>query len=306
VTSVCPFADSPRLYNIYNNAPDPLASTGDTSSVPQHMAFQGVGEDAAAATDVAHRTACTVVAQPQAAPAAGSTSMSDSSRRQNRRSGGSCCSMTSGGVQCCRVTVPYWFMTCVFPCLAIFTRLTTKARRQAMHRTATLSQRKTKKCACLTIVAFVGLEAFDCGSDILVYFRTVQPRSDAIDRHISEGFVPVYLGALCISLVVSLVVLTARTGFVFCLVRGRGQMDKDSEYLLAVLNELCGAFLLLFEDLPFLVLHCLLILNGTKIIPCEVAEGVAMSSHGALDSDTCGERDARLRELMISFTLSSM
>lgn len=214
--------------------------------------------------------------------------------------------MTSGGVQCCRVTVPYWFLTCVFPCLAIFTRLTTKARRQAMHRTATLSQRKTKKCACLTIVAFVGLEAFDCGSDILVYFRTVQPRSDAIDRHISEGFVPVYLGALCISLVVSLVVLTARTGFVFCLVRGRGQMDKDSEYLLAVLNELCGAFLLLFEDLPFLVLHCLLILNGTKIIPCEVAEGVAMSSHSAPDSDACGERDARLRELMISFTLSSM
>ena len=82
-------------------------------------------------------------------------------------------------------------------------------------------------------------------------------------------------------------------------------MNKDSEYLLAVLNELCGAFLLLFEDLPFLVLHCLLILNGTKIIPCEVAEGAA-SSHGEPGGDACGERDARLRELMISFTLSSM
>ena len=45
-------------------------------------------------------------------------------------------------------------------------------------------------------------------------------------------------------------------------------LEKDEEYLLTTLNELCGVFVLLFEDLPFIVFNCVLIYYGHEILGC--------------------------------------
>ena len=196
------------------------------------------------------------------------------------------------------------------------------AREQALHRTDTMSERKSKRLAAATILLFVAMELFDCGSDVVVYIHTVHPQSQVIDEKISPSFVPAYLIMLSLSLLVSSIVLLARVGFVYCIAHKRGErrgaLEKDEEYLLTTLNELCGVFVLLFEDLPFIVFNCVLIYYGHEILGCsDSPPGLAAGSAAwegepepepelAVESCDRETADMRLRQLMISFSISAV
>ena len=196
------------------------------------------------------------------------------------------------------------------------------AREQALHRTDTMSERKSKRLAAATILLFVAMEVFDCGSDVVVYIHTVHPQSQVIDEKISPSFVPAYLIMLSLSLLVSSIVLLARVGFVYCIAHKRGErrgaLEKDEEYLLTTLNELCGVFVLLFEDLPFIVFNCVLIYYGHEILGCsDSPPGLAAGSAAwegepepepelAVESCDRETADMRLRQLMISFSISAV
>ena len=265
--------------------------------------------------------------------------------------------MSSAGLECscrpvlcggckCDVTIPHRLLNCCFPCLMMLTKLTVRpfspmprercleisnrstwcvqvlAREQALHRTDTMSERKSKRLAAATILLFVAMELFDCGSDVVVYIHTVHPQSQVIDEKISPSFVPAYLIMLSLSLLVSSIVLLARVGFVYCIAHKRGErrgaLEKDEEYLLTTLNELCGVFVLLFEDLPFIVFNCVLIYYGHEILGCsDSPPGLAAGSAAwegepepepelavvSCDRETA---DMRLRQLMISFSISAV
>jgi len=180
-----------------------------------------------------------------------------------------------------------------------------------------MGEKKTKRMALLSIMMIVAAEVVDVGSDVVVYIHTVAPQSEIIGSVVSTSFVPAYLACLLLSLLVSSMVLLSRVGFVYCIAQKRGQVQKEEEYLLITLNELCGIFVLIFEDLPFIILNCILIYNGHLILGCPrsddtTAAMAAGSGGGAADGGgvpvVCGEgaADQRLRELMISFSISAV
>lgn len=224
--------------------------------------------------------------------------------------------MSSAGLECrcapagcrCAVTVPHGLLNCCFPCLLLLTKLTVKAREQALNRTDTMGQAKTKRIALLSMLFFVASEVIDCGSDVVVYVHTVRPQAAIIDAEISTGFVPAYLILLVLSLLVSSVVLLARVGFVYCIAHKRGKVEKEEEYLLITLNELCGLFVLVFEDTPFIVLNCILIYNAHNILGCGGEAGGSAAGTVAAAAVECDQDEAnrRLRELMISFSISAV
>jgi hypothetical protein len=256
--------------------------------------------------------------------------------------------MSSGGLECrcqpcggcrCSATLPHCLLNCCFPCLPLLTKLTVIARQQALNRTDTMGQAKPKRVALLSMLFLVASEVIDCGSDVVVYLNTVRPPSQRaiISTAISESFISTYLLMLVLSLLVSSVVLLARLGFIYCIAHKRGKVEKEEEYLLTTLNELCGLFVLFFEDFPFIILNCILIYHGHQILGCppspsrtlhvfdggggvgstsgvDVASGpsgpIALSETLASISISaeCDQAAAnqRLRELMVSFSISAV
>ena len=192
--------------------------------------------------------------------------------------------------------------------------LQVSARNQALSRTDTMGEKKTKRMALLSIIMIVAAEVVDVGSDVVVYIHTVAPQADIIGEVVSTSFVPAYLICLLLSLLVSSVVLLSRVGFLYCIAQKRGQVQKEEEYLLITLNELCGIFVLIFEDTPFIVLNCILIYTGHLILGCPRSDDTtttAIVSAGSADGIggmICDEdaADQRLRELMISFSISAV
>lgn len=249
--------------------------------------------------------------------------------------------MSSAGLECrcapggcrCALTLPHRLLNCCFPCLLLLTKLTVMARQQALNRTDTMGQAKPKRVALLSMLFLVASEVIDCGSDVIVYLHTVQPQHAAISSAIGESFVSVYVFLLVLSLVVSSVVLLARISFVYCIGRKRGKVEKEEEYLLITLNELCGLFILFFEDFPFIVLNCLLIYHGHQILGCPTSSALPYPDDGDSAGSTsavhaasglgptaqpqsvstatatvCNQDEAnrRLQELMISFSISAV